>query len=229
MFYTSDSSCLHCVGTAAEPIACSAGCANQVLVCERLQWDETTLYRDSTLYRGGGKRKPNKHKQLRGELSRGKTETHKQNSQEITGKGRDSRERIPGQPRESFVYAFLWFSVFFFFPRPYFSFSENFEMPYFPKALPYKWEEHSTTYGRSSVIELGGVMQRKSKDWSAFPIRQRPQEDKYCSNMWRCIAVVSGDARPRQGTDICNFRAPSPLDFLNFLQWFFSSFSRFSV
>ena len=31
----------------------------------------------------------------------------------------------------------------------------------------------------------------------------------------------SGRVRPRQGTEICNFGAPSPLDFLNFLPWIF--------
>ena len=32
---------------------------------------------------------------------------------------------------------------------------------------------------------------------------------------------LSGRIRPRQGTGICNFGAPSPLDFLNLLQWIF--------
>ena len=59
----------------------------------------------------------NKHKQLRGIIqgtgggqivcvSWGKRETHKQNSQEISGKGRHSRGIIPGQYRENFVYVF---------------------------------------------------------------------------------------------------------------------------
>ena len=38
--------------------------------------------------------------------------------------------------------------------------------------------------------------------------------------------LYSGHIRPPQGTEICNFRAPSPLDFLNFLQWMFSCFFR---
>ena len=40
---------------------------------------------------------------------------------------------------------------------------------------------------------------------------------------------LSGHVRPRQGTEIFNFEALSPLDFLNFLQWIFSFFSRFTV
>ena len=39
----------------------------------------------------------------------------------------------------------------------------------------------------------------------------------------------SGHVRPRQGTEICHFGAPSPLHFFNFLQWIFSLFSRFTV
>ena len=42
-------------------------------------------------------------------------------------------------------------------------------------------------------------------------------------------ALSSGCVRPRQGTEICNFGEPSPLDFLNFLQWIFFLFSRFTV
>ena len=37
---------------------------------------------------------------------------------------------------------------------------------------------------------------------------------------------ISGHVRPRQGTEICNFGAPSPLEALH---WIFSFFSRFSV
>ena len=37
---------------------------------------------------------------------------------------------------------------------------------------------------------------------------------------------VSGHVRPRQGTEICNFGAPSPLEALH---WIFCFFSRFSV
>ena len=37
--------------------------------------------------------------------------------------------------------------------------------------------------------------------------------------------IKSGHVRPRQGTEICNFGAPSPLDFLNFPQWMFFPFS----
>ena len=40
---------------------------------------------------------------------------------------------------------------------------------------------------------------------------------------------LSGHVRPRQGTEICNFGVPSPLDFLSFLQWNFCLFSRRSV
>ena len=38
--------------------------------------------------------------------------------------------------------------------------------------------------------------------------------------------IVSGHVRPRQGTEICNFGAPSPLEALH---WIFCFFSRFSV
>ena len=41
--------------------------------------------------------------------------------------------------------------------------------------------------------------------------------------------VFQSRQEPGQGTDIWNFGAPSPLVFLNFLQWIFSGFSRFSV
>ena len=37
---------------------------------------------------------------------------------------------------------------------------------------------------------------------------------------------LSGPVRPRQGTEICNFGAPSPLEALH---WIFCSFSRFYV
>ena len=68
-----------------------------------------------------GAKKTNKHKQLLGivpEMDGGqivyvflfflgkKRETHKQNSQEISEKGRDSPGIIPGQSRENFVYVF---------------------------------------------------------------------------------------------------------------------------
>ena len=39
----------------------------------------------------------------------------------------------------------------------------------------------------------------------------------------------SGRVQPRQGTEIYNFGAPSPLDFLSFLQWILSFFFRFYV
>ena len=41
----------------------------------------------------------------------------------------------------------------------------------------------------------------------------------------------SGRVRPQQGTEICNFGAPSPLDSFNFLQWLFcfTSTGRFSL
>ena len=44
-------------------------------------------------------------------------------------------------------------------------------------------------------------------------------------------ACKSGHVRPRQGTDICDFRMPSPLDFLGgiFSPVDFSFFSRFTV
>ena len=45
-------------------------------------------------------------------FSWGKRETHKQNSQEISGKGRDSPGIIPGQSRENFVYVFSCLLVF---------------------------------------------------------------------------------------------------------------------
>ena len=68
----------------------------------------------------------NKHKQLRGivpemgggqivyvfPFSWGKKETHKQNSQEISGKGRESPGTVPGQSRENFVYVFACLLVF---------------------------------------------------------------------------------------------------------------------
>ena len=41
--------------------------------------------------------------------------------------------------------------------------------------------------------------------------------------------LVSGNRRPRQGAEICNFGAPSPLDFLFFSSVFFCPFSMFSV
>ena len=77
-----------------------------------------------------GGEKTNKHKQLGGivpemgggqivyvfPLFLGKRETHKQNSQEISGKGRgesrDSPGIIPGQSRENFVYVFACLLVF---------------------------------------------------------------------------------------------------------------------
>ena len=45
-------------------------------------------------------------------FSWGKRETHKQNSQETSGKGRDSPGIIPGQSRENFVYVFSCLLVF---------------------------------------------------------------------------------------------------------------------
>ena len=45
-------------------------------------------------------------------VSWGKRETHKQNSQEISGKGRESPGIIPGQSRENFVYVFACLLVF---------------------------------------------------------------------------------------------------------------------
>ena len=42
-------------------------------------------------------------------------------------------------------------------------------------------------------------------------------------------SVLSGRVRPQQGTEICNFAAPSPLDFLEFSSVDFSCFSWFSV
>ena len=45
-------------------------------------------------------------------FSWGKRETHKQNSQEISGKGRESPGIIPGQSRENFVYVFACLLVF---------------------------------------------------------------------------------------------------------------------
>ena len=73
----------------------------------------------------GGKQ-TNKHKQLRGIVPEmgggqivyvfpffpGKRETHKQNVQEISGKGRDSPRIIPGQSREILVYVFSCLLVF---------------------------------------------------------------------------------------------------------------------
>ena len=67
-----------------------------------------------------GAQKTNKHKQFRGivpgmgggrivyvfPFSWEKRETHKRNSQEISGKGRDSPGIIPGQSCENFVYVF---------------------------------------------------------------------------------------------------------------------------
>ena len=45
-------------------------------------------------------------------FSWGKRETHKQNSQEISGKGRESPGIIPGQSRENFVFVFACLLVF---------------------------------------------------------------------------------------------------------------------
>ena len=42
----------------------------------------------------------------------GKRETHKQNSQEISGKGRESPGTVPGQSRENVVYLFACLLVF---------------------------------------------------------------------------------------------------------------------
>ena len=77
-----------------------------------------------------GEKKTNKHKQLEvfAGLSRkwvgvklfmcfpfswGKRETHKQNSQEISGKGQESPGIVPGQSRENLVYVFACLLVFF--------------------------------------------------------------------------------------------------------------------
>ena len=76
----------------------------------------------------GGQQKTNKHKQFRrivldmggGQvvylfpffLGKNCRETHKQHSQEISGKGRDSPGIIPGQSREHFVYTFSCLLVF---------------------------------------------------------------------------------------------------------------------
>ena len=46
-------------------------------------------------------------------FSWGNRERHKQNSQEISGKGRESPGTVPGQSRENFVYVFACFLVFF--------------------------------------------------------------------------------------------------------------------
>ena len=46
-------------------------------------------------------------------FSWGKSETHKQNSQEISGKSRDSPGIILGQSGENFVYVFSWLLFFF--------------------------------------------------------------------------------------------------------------------
>ena len=43
----------------------------------------------------------------------GKKETHKQNSQEISGKGRESPGTVPGQSRDNFVYVFACLLAFF--------------------------------------------------------------------------------------------------------------------
>ena len=52
-------------------------------------------------------------------LSRGKRETHKQNSQEISGKGRDSPGTVPGKSRDNPVkILFMCFLVYWFFSRP---------------------------------------------------------------------------------------------------------------
>ena len=47
---------------------------------------------------------------------------------------------------------------------------------------------------------------------------------------WNLKGFDSGRVRPRQGTEICDFGAPSPLDFFfYFFQWIFLLFSRFTV
>ena len=38
------------------------------------------------------------------------------------------------------------------------------------------------------------------------------------------MALFSGHVRPRQGTEICNFGAPSPLEALHWIFCFFSNF-----
>ena len=39
--------------------------------------------------------------------------------------------------------------------------------------------------------------------------------------LFKIAALLSGQVRPQQGTEICNFGEASPLDFFNFLQWIF--------
>ena len=46
-------------------------------------------------------------------FSWGKRETHEQNSQEISGKGRESPGRIPGESRENIVYVLSCLLLFF--------------------------------------------------------------------------------------------------------------------
>ena len=40
--------------------------------------------------------------------------------------------------------------------------------------------------------------------------------------VWELCLVISGQVRPRQGTEICNFGAPSPVEALHWIFCFFS-------
>ena len=72
-----------------------------------------------------------------------------------------------------------------------------------------------------------GLTQRDTTNLGMFGLRLLDLLKRGCANSggpWS--SLNSGHARPRQRTEICNFRAPSPLDFfLNFLQWMFFLFS----
>ena len=54
--------------------------------------------------------------------------------------------------------------------------------------------------------------------------RELQSGSKTCHSTKKFPGINSGHVRPRQGTEICNFGAPSPLEALHWIFWFFSSF-----
>ena len=60
---------------------------------------------------------------------------------------------------------------------------------------------------------------------SSYPLpeNQLLSREDFPTNLLRS-SLTSEVVQPRQGTEICNFGAVPPLDFLNFLQWIFFLF-----
>ena len=85
-------------------------------------------------------------------------------------------------------------------------------------------------------IKLGKTLQHhnwpRCMDWPqlgpklAIKQGKNRQKDKWYLFRAPTCSLYSGPIRPRQGTEICNFGAPSPLEALH---WIFCSFSRFYV